>query len=135
MEPPKNTQIIEWPTSTMWFDEDGVLYSVPKPGSAALQPQTKEEALRQMDVFRKLIGDKKTCMIAETDKSSPPPKKEDRDWIARELNSVIKALAIISTSPLGKMLANLFFGLKPPPYPYKFFSNEIDAKEWIKQYL
>ena len=74
-------------------------------------------------------------MIAETDKSSPPPKKEDRDWIARELNSVIKALAIISTSPLGKMLANLFFGLKPPPYPYKFFSNEIDAKEWIKQYL
>jgi len=88
-----------------------------------------------MDEFRKITGGKKTCMILETDSSAPPPKKEDRDWIAQELDSVTKAMGIISTSPLGRMLANLFFGFKPPAYPVKFFSNQVEAKEWIKQYL
>ena len=133
MEPPKNVKIVDWPTSKMWFDEDGILYSLPKPG--APQPQTKEESQKQMDEFRKLVGNKKTCMILQTDSSAPPPKKEDRDWIASELDSVTKAMGIISTSPLSRMVANLFFGLKPPAYPVKFFSNEIEAKEWIKQYL
>ncbi|HWY10437.1 MAG TPA: hypothetical protein VN026_03875 [Bacteroidia bacterium] len=133
MIPPKNVKIIEFPTSTMWFDEDGVLYSVPKSG--AQHVQTREESQKQMDEFRKITGGKKTCMILETDSSAPPPKKEDRDWIAQELDSVTKAMGIISTSPLGRMLANLFFGFKPPAYPVKFFSNQVEAKEWIKQYL
>jgi len=130
---PKNVKLIDWPTSIMWFDEDGVLYSIPKP--APPQPPTKEEVLLQMDEFRKLLGNKKACMISITDSTAPPPKKEDRDWIAKELDSVIKALGIISVSPLSRMVANLFFGLKPPSYPVKFFSNQKDAKEWIKQYL
>ena len=133
LTPPENAKIIDWPTSTLWFDEDGILYSQPKKG--APQPQTREESMVQMDAFRKLVGGKKTCMILETDNSATTPKKEDRDWIAAELNSVTKAMAIISTSPLGRMVANLFFGLKPPAYPVKFFANQTEAKEWIKQYL
>ena len=130
---PKNVKLIEWPTSTMWFDEDGVLYSVPKPNAPLTQ--SREEALAQMHEFRKLVGHKKTCMILVTDSSAPPPKKADRDWIAKELDSITKAMGIISTSPLSRMVANLFFGFKPPSYPVKFFSNANDAKEWIKQYL
>lgn len=133
MEPPKNIQTIDFATSIMWFDEDGILYSVPKPG--AVHAKTREESQKQMDEFRKVAGGKKRCMILQTDHSAPPPKKEDRDWAAKELNSVTKAMAIISTSPLSRMIANLFFGLKPPSYPFKFFSNEIEAKQWIKQYL
>lgn len=130
---PSDKKLIEWPTATMWFDEDGVLFSVPKPH--APQPQTKEEALRQMDEFRKIINNKKTCMITCSDSTAPPPRKEDRDWIAKELDAVVKAMAIITVSPLSRMVANLFFGLKPPAYPVKFFNNRQDAKEWIKQHL
>lgn len=134
MEIPANAKIIDWPTSLMWFDEDGVLYSKPKSNEPPPQ-QSREESIRQMDEFRKIIGGKKTCMIAETGGSGPPPKKEDRDWIAAELDSVVKAMAIISTSPFTRMVANLFFGFKPPAYPYKFCANELEAKEWIRQYL
>ncbi len=130
---PKDATIIEWPTSVMWFDELGILYSIPKPGAPT--EQTREESEIQMNEFRKIIKGKKTCMITQTNSSAAPPKKEDRDWIAKELDSVVKAMAIIYDSPLGRMVANLFFGLKPPAYPVKFFANEIDAKEWIKQYL
>ncbi len=130
---PTDKKLIDWPTSTMWFDEDGVLYSVPKPGPHP--PQTREETKQVMEKFRELVGGKKVCMILQTDSSSPPPKKEDRDFIAKELDSVTKAMGIIATSPLSRMIANLFFGLKPPGYPAKFFSNAEEAKAWIKQYL
>lgn len=133
MEIPTDIKTIDFGTSIIWFDEDGILYSVPK--SNAGRVATKEETLKQMDEFRKITEGRKRCMILQTDNSAPPPKKEDRDWIAKELDSVTKAMAIISTSPLSRMIANLFFGLKPPAYPFKFFSNEKEAKEWIKQYL
>lgn len=134
MEIPKNAKIIEWTTSFIWFDEDGVMYSKPKPGVP--EPElTREESLQQMEAFKKMIGNQKVCMILETNSNSKPPKKEDRDFIADQLNQVVKAMALISSSPLSRMIANLFFGLKPPPYPVKFFSNEMEAKEWIKQYI
>ena len=133
LKPPLNVEVIDWPSSVMWFDDDGVLYSIPKPN--APQPKSKEEALAEMEKFRKLVGYKKTCMIVMTDSTAPPPKKEDRDWVAEELDSIVKAMGIISASPLSRMVANLFFGLKPPTYPVKFFSNQADAKEWIKQHL
>lgn len=130
---PNDRKLIEWPTSTMWFDDDGVLYSVPKPGA---DPEySREELASTMDKFRKITGGKKVCMILETNSSSPPPDRENREWIANELNSVTKAMAIIATSPLSRMIANIFFALKPPGYPAKFFANEKDAKEWIRQYL
>jgi hypothetical protein len=107
---------------------------LPKPGVA--EPVlTREETLAQMKDFKKIIGNKKVCMILETNANSKPPKKEDRDFIAEQLTDITKAMGIISSSPLSRMVANLFFGLKPPAYPVKFFSNEKEAKEWIKQYL
>ncbi len=134
MEIPSDVKVIEWSTSFIWFDEDGIMYSTPKPN--VKEPElSREESRSQMEEFKKLIGNEKRCMILETNSHSKPPKKEDRDFIAEQLNEITKAMGIISASPLSRMVANLFFGLKPPPYPVKFFSNEKEAKEWIKQYL
>lgn len=134
MEIPSNVKVIDWPTSVIWFDEDGVMYSVPKRG-VPVPELTREQSQAQMDDFKKITGGKKVCMILEMSSSSKTPKREDRDFVAGQLAEITKAMALISTSPLSRMVANLFFGLKPPSYPFKFFSNEKDAKEWIKQYL
>lgn len=134
MEIPKDAKVIDFGTSLIWFDEFNIMYSLPKAGVA--EPQlTREETLAQMAKLKEITGHKKVCMILETNSNSKPPKKEDRDFIADQLAQVAKAMGIISTSPLSRMIANLFFGLKPPPYPVKFFSNENEAQEWIKQYL
>lgn len=134
MEIPTDTKTIDQPTSILWFDEDGVMYSKPKQGVP--EPElSREETIKQIAVIKKIIGYKKTCMILETNTNLKAPKKEDRDFIAEQLNEITKAMGIISSSPLSRMIASLFFGLKPPAYPVKFFLNEKEAKEWIKQYL
>jgi len=130
MQPPENVKVYDWPTSVFWFDEDGILCSVSKKSS----PQTLEQAIKTIEEFKKLIGEKKICMLAEASNSGESTK-EVRDYAAIEFPKFIKAIAIISKSALGKMLANLFFNIKSQPYPTKMFNDEKEAKEWLKQYL
>jgi microsomal dipeptidase-like Zn-dependent dipeptidase len=130
MVPPKNAKVIEWDTSTIWFDENGILYSVSK----KVPPQTMEEAIKSVEDFKKITGGKKVCMLADVTNSAETTK-EMRDWAAIELPKLIKAIAMVSQSPLGKMLANLFFRVKKQPYPVKMFTDEEEAKEWLLQYL
>jgi hypothetical protein len=127
---PTNTTIMEWPTSTLWFDEDGILCSISK---KTAQP-TLEEARQTLEEFKALIGDRKICMLIDVTQTSES-SRELRDYAAEEFPKFVKAIAMVSDSPLGKMLANLFFTLKTQPYPTKMFSNEVEAKAWLKQYL
>lgn len=130
MVPPKNVDLIDFPTSTMWFDEHGILCSVAK----KIPPQTVEEAKKSMELFRKITGGKKVCLLSDST-DSPPSNKEMRDYAAEVIPEIAKAVAIISRSAVGMMAANLFFSIKKQPYPVKMFNEESEAKEWLKQYL
>jgi len=130
MVPPKNTSLIEFPTSTIWFDENGILCSIAK----KVPQQTLDEAKKTIAEFRKITGGKKICLLSDST-DSPPTNKEIRDYAAEVLPEIVTAVAIISVSAVGKMVANLFFSIKKQPYPVKMFTDEIAAKEWLKQYL
>lgn len=130
MEIPKGVELYETARSIAWIDENGILCSISKKAP----PPTLEETDRDLEKFKKQFGNRKWCMILDVTNASPNTK-ETRDYAAKELPKLVKAMAMISNSALGRMVANLFFGLKPPPYPAKMFSNEREAKEWLKQYL
>ncbi|MGZ4038526.1 MAG: DUF7793 family protein, partial [Bacteroidia bacterium] len=117
MEIPANTKTYDMQGSTIWIDEKGIVYSVPKPDAPA--DQSIEEMEKEMVRLREIIGTQKVCFVLESNKNSKAPPKHQRDFIAEQLSSVTKAMAIITSSPLSRMIANLFFGLKPPPYPVK----------------
>jgi len=130
MQPPKNVTIYDWPSSVFWFDEDGILCSISKKTS----PPTLKEVVKTIEDFKKIIGPKKICMLTDASNSGESTK-EIRDYAAAEFPKFIKAIAIISKSALGKMLANLFFNIKSQPYPTKMFNDEQEARKWLKQYL
>lgn len=130
MQPPKNASIHETSTSIAWLDESGIIYSVSKKAPEPTIEQTKKELVE----FRKKFGEGKFCMLLDITNATAS-SKEVRDFAAEELNKMVKAIAMISGSAVGRMIANLFFGLKPPPYPAKMFAHEEEAKEWLMQYL
>lgn len=127
---PDNVNIKEWGNSTTWFNEDGILYSVSRKGP----PPSLDESRAQIEEFKKMIGNKKICMLADVTNTTES-SREVRDYAAEELPKFIKAIAMVSGSAVGKMLANLFFTIKTQPYPTKMFSNEKDAKKWLEQFL
>jgi hypothetical protein len=130
---PRGASTIDTPSSTIWLSEEGILYSVGK--NVGGGTRSTDEIRNEMDLLRSKLGDRKYCIIIESNARSTSPPKDQRDLIASELNSITKAMAIVSGSPLSRMVANLFFSFKPPSYPMKIFSSESDAKRWITQYL
>jgi hypothetical protein len=131
MELPKNTEVFETPTSSYWFDEDGILYSISK----KVSPLSLEETIKILEDFKQTLPkDKKICMLIDVTHSTESTR-EVRDYAAVEFPKFVKAIAMVSSSALGKMLANLFFSIKEQPYPTKMFTDEAEAKKWLKQYL
>jgi hypothetical protein len=120
----ENIKVIDFPTSTMWFDEPGILSSVAK----KIPPQSVEEAKKTIVEFRKITGGKKICLLSDST-DSPPANQEMRDYAAELIPEIAKAIAIFSRSAVGNMAANLFFSIKKQPYPVKMFTDETEAKE------
>ena len=71
---PENTEVFDFPTSTMWFDENGILCSIAK----KVPQQTVDEAKKTMVEFIKITGGKKVCMLSDSTDSAPV-NKEMRD--------------------------------------------------------
>jgi len=89
---------------------------------------------KTVEDFKKLTGGKKVCMLTDNNNSTPQ-KKELCDYIADVVPDLVIAIAVVSISVAGRMVANLFFSIKKQPYPFKIFDDETKAKEWLKQYL
>jgi hypothetical protein len=44
-------------------------------------------------------------------------------------------MAMISKPGLSKFIMNILFRFKPPPIPMKSFTDDEEAKEWLKQFI
>jgi hypothetical protein len=127
---PANAIVYDTPTSIFWIDETGIIYAIIKD----IKTQTLEDAKENIADFKKVIGERKVCLLIDVTNSAES-SKEIRDYIAIEFPKFVKAIAMLSQSAFGKMLANLFFTIKTQPYPTKMFTDEKEAKEWLKQHL
>ncbi len=127
---PGNNDTFETDISFMWFDENGILCSVYKQDAVL----SKNALSRSFNLILEKSRGKKVCWLGEVSRVSFPDK-ETRDYASTDSPRVIKALALLTRSPLSQMVANIYLGLKKPPHPSRLFTNESDAKAWLKQYI
>lgn len=131
MKAPDSAQVFDSPNSTYWFDSDGILCVITK--QAPELPLEEQKA--QMQKLKALIGDKKICMLIDVTHSNRSSSAESREYNSKEVPKFTNAMAFIISSPLTRMLAYLFFAFTTVPFPIKTFSNEEEARDWLKQYL
>jgi hypothetical protein len=129
MQPPENAQLHEGDFATYWFDDEGILHSRSK---STLR--TRENAERNFDLIRKISGGKKVCLLVYL-AFTKKPDKETREYMVQGMPSVYKAMAIVSKFGLGNFVMALLFKFQKPVIPMKTFSDEAEAKEWLRQYL
>lgn len=127
---PPDAEITELPTATIWRDENGILYAILK----KTPPPTMEQTIEAINGYKKVTGGEKHCIMIDVT-HSPQSSREVREYAAKELPKLFKAMALLSKSALGKMLANLFFNLKSQPYPVKMFNTEKEARAWLEKFI
>ena len=111
------------------LDEEGILYSYSK------NPRrTVENIKANITLVKQITGNKKVPLLIYLC-NSPVPDKETRKFSAEQLPQVYKAMAMVSEKGLATFIMNMLFRFKTPPIPMKSFSDDREAREWLKQYV
>lgn len=128
MAVPADRQTFEGEIATYWFDE-GILVSLSK------SPQrTGSNISGNVALVKEITGNKRVPLLIYLS-NSPVPDKETRKFSTTQLPVIYSAMAMVSKPGLSKFIMNVLFALKPPPIPMKSFTDDKEAKEWLKQYL
>ena len=128
MQPPDNVQTIKGEIADYWYD-DGILYSYSKSTLRTVKNISENVAL-----VKQITGNKKVPLLIYLS-NSPVPDKETRRFSTEQLPEIYKAMAMVSKPGLSKFIMNILFSLKTPPIPMKSFTNDKEAKAWLKQYI
>ncbi|CAN5515577.1 hypothetical protein BH11BAC5_BH11BAC5_00790 [soil metagenome] len=128
MEPPVNKEIFESEIARYWW-EDGILVSLSK------SPKRTVENIRSNAASIQQITGSKPVPLLIYLSNSPLPDKAARKFATEMLPVIYSAMAMVSKPGLSKFIMNILFALKPPPIPMKSFSDDTEAREWLKQYI
>ncbi len=125
---PAHKQIFEGEIASYWFD-DGILVSLSKNPRRTIANITANVAL-----VKQITGNKPVPLLIYLS-NSPVPDAATRKFSTSQLPIIYSAMAMVSKPGLAKFIMNILFALKPAPIPMKSFTNDKEAKEWLKKYL
>jgi hypothetical protein len=128
MSIPTNKQIYDGEIATYWFDE-GILVSQSKSPK-----RTVANLLDNVALVKRISNNKRVPLLIYLS-NSPVPDKATRKFASEQLPIIYLAMAMVSKPGLAKFIMNILFLLKPPPIPMKSFTNDAEAKEWLKQFI
>src|SRR5690242_16443834 len=125
---PTDRQIFEGEIATYWFD-DGILVALSKSPKRTVQSISGNVAL-----VKQITNNKPVPLLIYL-ANSPVPDKEARKFSTEQLPVIYSAMAMVSKPGLPKFIMNILFSLKPPPIPMRSFTDDKEAKEWLKQFV
>jgi hypothetical protein len=126
---PTDRQTWEGEIATYWFDDNGILVSLSKSVSRTVEYISSNVAL-----VRSITNDKPVPLLIYLAKS-PIPDKQTRKFSTEQLPKIYSAMAMVSKPGLSQFIMSILFGLKTPPIPMKSFTDDIAAREWLKQFV
>jgi hypothetical protein len=127
--PSDNIKVHDHPLAVLWFSHDGILHKVSK--NAARTP----ESIRDLySLIRRAAKGKKVCALFEVSRESISDK-ETREILRQEIPKTFMAVAFMSSTPLGQLIATLQSVLAPSHIPTKVFKDEDKARDWLKNYI
>ena len=112
-----------------YYMEDGILVSLSKSPKRTVENITANIAL-----VKSITNNKKVPLLIYLC-SSPIPDKATRKFSAEQLPNIYTAVAMVSKPGLASLIMSVLFKLKSPPIPMKNFTDDQEAKDWLRQYI
>ncbi|MCT4562399.1 MAG: hypothetical protein N4A41_13605 [Crocinitomicaceae bacterium] len=124
---PTDREIFDFGTSINWFDDEGFFVTVSS-DSERNYDNIKESMRKTHAIFK---GEKHCTLIDST--LLKPMSREARLYAASEFKKLYKAMAIVSSNPLSRTLANFMFAFTgKDELPRRIFASEEQARAWLR---
>jgi hypothetical protein len=131
MHTPATPVVYETVLLKCWFDENGILQSISKPAERSIANYN-----HLFELYKQLSknGTQKFCTLGNISKTQEL-HKEVREYIATQLPLYVKAMALVSETPMGKTIGKIFTAVHENPYPTAIFDDRNEAQKWLEQFL
>lgn len=108
-----------------WMDEDGILHCVSKQAK-----RTMENVRDNFELVQQITGGQKVPAILDNTHTSPYDMSTFV-YVQEELCKAYKAIAFISRAAVDAVIDSVHNYMS---VPVRFFRNEEEAKNWLKQF-
>jgi hypothetical protein len=109
--------------------EDNILFFIYKKNSridiAAAQRIVEDRIKLQQGVAYSVFCDARE--VKDSDKAG-------RDYLANEGSHLVKVVAVITGSPITKMMSNFYLAINKPLIPTKLFTDKSEAIAYLKSF-
>lgn len=113
-----------------WLDDDGIIIAV----GSDHQLHTLDHAIENTRTNAKLVGSIKRPFLIDMNKVKSMSREAREYYAGPEPKKSITAVAILTSSSVGKAVANFFLLLTKPSVPTRMFTDFDEAKAWLLQY-
>lgn len=113
-----------------WLDEDGIILAV----GSDHQLHTLEHAIENTKVNAELAGVKRRPFLIDMNKVKTMSSEARAYYAGPEPKKSVTAVAIVTNSGVGKVVANFFLRLTTPLLPTRLFTDVEEARKWLMDY-
>lgn len=114
----------------VWLDEDGVIIAV----AESHDIHTLQHAIENTEINKKVSGGTPRPFLIDMNRVKTMSREARAYYAGPEPLQAVTAVAILTNSAVGKMVANFFLSLTKPKVPTMLFTDFSEAKKWLLQY-
>jgi len=123
------TGVITHPKFRMWLRPDGIVVVAWVPKITALL----EDATACLDAMAQITGGRRCPLLVNMLDTGPQDRKTRAEWTRR--SDLSSAVALVVSTPLSRVVGNLFLSVSRLPFPVRLFDNEESALAWLKDFV
>ena len=129
MKPPLDTKIYHDDIAVYWLENEILLCSICKPTTLTIELLKKSYSL-----IDEITNGRKVCLLTDTSLAGSS-SANTREYSINASANCFKAMAMISKASYSSLLVNTFMTFSTQLVPMKIFTNEEEARIWIKNYF
>jgi hypothetical protein len=121
---------IQSPTGVTWLDNDGILIAVANKHAV----HTLADAVENHEINIKLAEGVRRPFLIDISEVKSMSRDARNFYSGPEPEKTLTAVAIVTKSNIGRVVANFFFGMTTRQLPTKLFNDHEAAKNWLMQF-
>jgi hypothetical protein len=115
-------------TGEVWLGEDGIIrIEIRNP-----REHTLPDAVENVEAVRRAGGGVRRPLLSRVAAPGPMTNDARAYYASADAARAITALAMVTTSVLGRIVANLLIGLNSTPIPMRLFGSEHAGLAWLR---
>ncbi len=118
--------------ATVFLKEENLVYVLFKPNSEI----GEKEVIEILSVCKELSNNQTLNYLHIHEDYSSCYSIEGRQYLTKHQSSFnYKSLGVVVKSLSQRMIANFYIRSAKPSFPYKVFSEEVEAEKWSKNFV